>query len=364
MNELKNTAGILTVIVITSLMLCMTSAQPAWSVSLKAVPADKCGIGILPFDSGSAGPFSYLAPAIESMVGSRLTSPERISVISPQELRGFLDVETTMITDEDKKRAARELGLSYFVTGKVSQRGENAQVDLILLRVDSAIPAVSSHIAPTSLDAISPGVEDFCLQATDAVLRGAGSALSEEGKGEEQHPPMSEQPVEEKPAPDMEVSASRMHPARLIKRPFEGTPAAAGAEGHENRQRTEAIVKGAEDDELDLAPFPPPPDDSIPIGTSAPSEVEQKKASTPTEKDLESSSPLRLPEPPDQEERGNGWLSWILGPWGKEGRNNGQSGQEHSAPAKPASKELQTSPPASKDEHPPSADTGPIWQWY
>jgi hypothetical protein len=365
MNEMKSTAGILTVIVITGLMLCMNAARPVWSGSLKAVSAKKCSIGILPFDSGSAGPFSYLAPAIESMIASRLISPERISVISPQELRGFLKVERTVITDDEEKMLTRELGLSYFVAGKVFRKGENPQVELVLLRVDSKTPVVSLHIAPTSLDAISPGVEDFVAQATDAVLRSAGSDLLGAEKGEEQHPPVPQQPSEEKTPPDMEISVSRMHPDRLIKRPFEGTSAAAGAGAHENTQRTEAIVKGAEDDEIDLAPFPPPPDESIPAGTAASSKVGQTKASSPTKEDLDSPGLLRLPEPPAQEERRSGWLSWILGPWEKEGRSSGQSsGQGHSVPGQPASKELQTPPPGPKDGSPPAADAGPIWQWY
>lgn len=174
---------------------------------------DEVKVAVLPFDISSAGPFSYVGPAAEEVLISRLAS-ERIFVMDSFEIQRMTDKRQGLISPLNAGDIAGKLGVDYVVAGKVKAEGENITIDMNLLQVDSESPIFSLVFSPASLDEVPSRMEDFATQAANRILNGPKSVTAESGDRGGQKAPQKLQ--QEETAQDEDLMIARMHPDRLI----------------------------------------------------------------------------------------------------------------------------------------------------
>lgn len=175
---------------------------------------DKVRVAVLPFDINSAGPFSYIGPATEEVLSSRLASG-RIFVMDPLEIQRMTDKRSGFISLLNAGDIAGTLGVNYVVTGKVIKEGKNITIAMDLLKADSKSPLFSLVFSPSSLDEVPPRIENFATQAANHILNGPKSVTAKpEDRGEQKAPQKLSQ---EETAQDEDLIIARMHPDLLIR---------------------------------------------------------------------------------------------------------------------------------------------------
>lgn len=182
-------------------------------VSLEAAQRE-VKIAVLPFDISSAGAFSYVGPATEEVLSSRLAS-DSISVMDSFEIQRITGKKQGFISPLDARDMAGKLGVDYVVTGKVIAEGENVTIDMDLLQADSESPLFSLVFSPASLDEVPPRIEDFATQAANHTLNGPESVTAEPDTKDEQKAPHELSQKETAQAKDLKIT--RMHPDLLIR---------------------------------------------------------------------------------------------------------------------------------------------------
>ena len=182
-------------------------------VSLEAAQRE-VKIAVLPFDISSAGPFSYVGPATEEVLSSRLAL-DSISVMDSLEIQRITGKRQGFISPLDARDMAGKLGVDYVVTGKVTAEGENITIDMDLLQADSESPLFSLVFSPASLDEVPPRIEGFATQAANHILNDPKSVTAEPDTKDEQEAPQELSQEETAQAEDLIIA--RMHPDLLIR---------------------------------------------------------------------------------------------------------------------------------------------------
>ena len=330
-------------------------------------------IAVLPFDISSAGPFSYVGPATEEVLSSRLAL-DSISVMDSLEIQRITGKRQGFISPLDARDMAGKLGVDYVVTGKVTAEGENITIDMDLLQADSESPLFSLVFSPASLDEVPPRIEGFATQAANHILNGPKSVTVAPDTKDEQK--ATQELSQEETAQDEDLIIARMHPDRLIRQSDKdsGKPDRFSTPSDEESYTQELPVMPpeplesiepvpAEDDDILLPDYPPPPDEPIHYTDQTQETPEEQTAST----SLPGSEKLVLPQPPIKEEKG--WFSWIKKPWGGKDTSAQSMAPASTLPYQPPETETAeeqvaaTIPQASSTEQPIPTD-GPIWQWY
>ncbi|MEA3385825.1 MAG: hypothetical protein U9Q89_05165 [Thermodesulfobacteriota bacterium] len=170
-------------------------------------------IAVLPFDISSAGPFSYVGPATEEILSSRLAS-DSISVMDSFEIQRITGKRQGFISPLDARDMAGKLGVDYVVTGKIIVEGENVTIDIDLLQADPESPLFSLVFSSTSLDEVPPRIEGFATQAASHILNGPKSVTTETDTKDEQKAP--QELTQEETAQAEDLKTARMHPDLLI----------------------------------------------------------------------------------------------------------------------------------------------------
>jgi len=330
-------------------------------------------VAVLPFDISSAGPFSYVGPATEEILSSRLAS-DSISVMDSLEIRRITSEKQGFISPLDARDVAGKLGVDYVVTGKVIAEGENVKIDMDLLQADSESPLFSLVFSPASLDEVPPRIEGFATQAANHILNGTKSVTAAPDTKDEQK--ATQELLQEETAQDEDLIIARMHPDRLIRQSDKdfGKPDRFSTPSDEESY-TQALpvmppeplesiepVPAEDDDDILLPDYPPPPDEPIHYTDQTQETPEEQTAST----SLPGSEKLVLPQPLVKEEK-KGWFSWIKKPWGGKDTSAQSTASASTLPYQQPETEKEqvvaTIPQASSTEQPIPTD-GPIWQWY
>jgi TolB-like protein len=182
-------------------------------VSLEAAQRE-IKVAVLPFDISSAGPFSYVGPATEEVLSSRLAL-NSISVMDSLEIQRITGKRQGFISPLYARDVAGKLGVDYVVTGKIIAEGENVTIDMDLLQADSESPLFSLVFSPASLDEVPPRIEGFATQAANHILNGPKSVTAEPDVKDEQKAPQELSQKETAQAEDLIIA--RMHPDLLIR---------------------------------------------------------------------------------------------------------------------------------------------------
>ncbi len=336
-------------------------------------------VAVLPFDISSAGPFSYVGPATEEILSSRLAS-DSISVMDSLEIRRITGEKQGFISLLDARGVAGKLGVDYVVTGKVIAEGENVKIDMDLLQADSESPLFSLVFSPASLDEVPPRIEGFATQAANHILNGPKSVTAAPDTKDEQK--ATQELSQEETAQDEDLIIARMHPDRLIRQSDKdsGKPDRFSMPSDEESY-TQALpvmppeplesiepVPAEDNDDILLPDYPPPPDEPIHYTDQTQETPEEQTAST----SLPGSEKLVLPQPLVKEEK-KGWFSWIKKPWGGKDTSAQSTAPASTLPYQQPETEKEqvvaTIPQASSTEQPipaeqPIPTDGPIWQWY
>ena len=339
-----------------------------YPVSLEAVQRE-VKVAVLPFDISSAGPFSYVGPATEEVLSSRLASCS-ISVMDSLEIQRITGKRQRLISSLDARDMAGKLGVDYVVTGKVIAEGENVTIDMDLLRADSESPLFSLVFSPASLDEVPLKIEGFATQAANHILNGPKSVTAEADTNDEQKTP--QELSQEETDQDEDLIIARMHPDLLIRQSGKdsGKPERISTPSDEKSYTQELPVMPPEplpvpaenDDDILLPDYPPPPDEPIHSYSQTRQTTEEQTIST----SLPDSEQLALPQPPVKEEK-KGWFSWIKNPWGGKDTSAQSTAPASTPPYQPpeiAEEQVATTPQTSSTEQPIPPTDGPIWQWY
>jgi TolB-like protein len=182
-------------------------------VSLEAAQRE-IKVAVLPFDISSAGPFSYVGPATEEVLSSRLAL-NSISVMDSLEIQRITGKRQGFISPLYARDVAGKLGVDYVVTGKIIAEGENVTIDMDLLQADSESPLFSLVFSPAFLDEVPSRIEGFATQATNHILNGPKSVTAEPDVKDEQKTPQKLSQEETAQAEDLIIA--RMHPDLLIR---------------------------------------------------------------------------------------------------------------------------------------------------
>lgn len=328
-------------------------------------------IAVLPFDISSAGPFSYVGPATEEVLSSRLAS-DRIFVMDPLEIQRMTDKRHGFISRLNAGDMAGKLGVDYVVTGKVKAEGENITIDMDLLKADSESPLFSLGFSPMSLDEVPPRIENFATQAANHILNGPKSVTAAPDTKDDQKAP--QKLSQKETAQDEDLMIARMHPDLLIRQSIKdsGKPDRIFMPSDE-KSYTHALpvmppeplpVPTEDDDDILLPNYPSVPDETI----HYPDQTQQQ---TPEAQTASTSSPsseqLVLPQPAVKEKK-KGWFSWIKKPWSSKDRSAQSTVPASTLPYPPSETEIAEEqavaiPQTSSTEQPIPSD-GPIWQWY
>jgi TolB-like protein len=326
-------------------------------VSLEAAQ-NKVKIAVLPFNINSAGPFSYVGPATEEVLSSRLASSDSISVMDSLEIQRITGKRHGSISPLDARDMASKLGVDYVVTGKVTTEGKNVTIDMDLLQANSESPLFSLVFSPASLDEVPPRIESFATQAANHILNGPKSVTAEPDTKDEQKAPQELSQEETAQAEDLKIA--RMHPDLLIRQydMDSGKPDRIAMPSDEKTYTQELPIMPPEPLPVPAStlPYPPPETEKeqvaaiIPQASSTeqliptdepihyPEQIQQQTSEEQTASTSLPSEQLVLPQPPVKEEK-KGWFSWIKKPFAT------------------------TIPQTSSTEQPIPTD-GPIWQWY
>lgn len=182
-------------------------------ISLEAAQRE-IKVAVLPFDISSAGPFSYVGPATEEVLSSRLAL-NSISVMDSLEIQRITSKRQGFISPLYARDVAGKLGVDYVVTGKIIAEGENVTIDMDLLQADSESPLFSLVFSPAFLDEVPSRIEGFATQATNHILNGPKSVTAEPDVKDEQKAPQELSQKETAQAEDLIIA--RMHPDLLIR---------------------------------------------------------------------------------------------------------------------------------------------------
>ena len=327
-------------------------------------------VAVLPFDISSAGPFSYVGPATEEVLSSRLAS-DNISVMDSLEIQRIADKRQEFVSLLNAGDIAGKLGVDYVVTGKVTAEGENITIDMDLLKADSESPLFSLVFSPASLDEVPPRIEGFATQAANHILNSPKSVTAAPDTKDEQKAP--QEFSQEKTSQDEDLMISRMHPDLLIRQSGKdsGKPDQISMLSGEESYTQELPVMPPEplpvpvedDDDIPLPDYPPPPDEPIHSYSQTRQTSEEQTASI----SLPGSGQLVLPQPPVKEEE-KGWFSWIKKPWGSKDVSAQSmapaSTLPYPLPAHETAEEKVAIIPQTTNTEQPIPTDGPIWQWY
>jgi TolB-like protein len=314
-------------------------------------------VAVLPFDISSAGPFSYVGPATEEVLSSRLAS-DRIFVMDPLKIQCMTDKRHGFISPLNAGDMAGKLGVDYVVTGKVITEIKNITIYMDLLKADSESPLFSLVFSPESLDEVPPRIESFAIQAANHILNAPKSVTVTPDTKDDQKAP--QKLPQEETAQDEELMIARMHPDLLIRQYIKdsGKPDRIFVPSDKKSYNYALPVMPPEP-----LPVPIEDDDDILLPDYPPqtSEAQTTSASSP------SSGQLILPQPAVKEKK-EGWLSWIKKPWESKDRSAQSTALASTLPYTPPETEIAkeqaiTVPQTSSAEQPIPAD-GPIWQWY
>ena len=358
-------------------------------ISLEAVQRE-VKVAVLPFDISSAGPFSFVGPATEEVLSSRLASGS-ISVMDSLEIQRITDKRQGFISSLDARDMVGKLGVDYVVTGKVIAEGEGLTIGMDLLQVDSESPLFSLVFSPVSLDEVPSRIEDFATQAAKHILNVPKSVTAEPDTKDEQK--VSQKLSQEEIAQDEDLIIARMHPDLLIR------------QSDKDSDKPERISTPL-DEELYTQELPFMPPEPLPVPASilpcSPPETkiaeEQVAATIPhassTEQLIPTDEPIHHPEQnlqqtseeqtastslpgseqlvlsqPAVKEKKKGWFSWIKKPWGSKDTSVQSTAPAPDFPYQPPETKIAeeqvaaTIPQTSSTEQPITTD-GPIWQWY
>jgi TolB-like protein len=329
-------------------------------------------VAVLPFDISSAGPFSFVGPATEEVLSSRLASGS-ISVMDSLEIQRITSKTQGFISSLNARDMAGKLGVDYVVTGKVIAEGEGITIDMDLLQVDCESPLFSLVFSPASLDEVPSRIEDFATQAANYILNVPKSVTTEPDTKDQQKVP--QKLSQEETAQDEDLVIARMHPDLLIRQANKdsGKPERISTPSDKKSYTQELPpmppaeplpVPAEDDDDILLPDYPPPPDETIHYTDQTQKTSEEQTAST----SLPGSEQLVLPQPPVKEEK-KGWFSWIKKPWGSKDTSAQSTAPASTLPYPPpetktAEKQVAVTIPQTSSTEQPIPTDGPIWQWY
>jgi TolB-like protein len=314
-------------------------ALALYPVSLKAAQRE-VKVAVLPFDISSAGPFSYVGPATEEVLSSRLAS-DSISVMDSLEIQRVTGKGQGLISPLNAGDMAGKLGVDYVVTGKVTAEGENITIDMDLLKADSESPLFSLVFSPASLDEVPPRIEGFATQAANHILNGPKSVTAEPDTKDDQKAPQELSQEETAQAEDLKIA--RMHPDLLIKQSDKdsGKPDRISMPPDQESYTQELPVMPPEPLSVPAPalPYPPPKTEAV---------EKQVAATIPQTSSTEQLIPIDEPiHDPEQTRQ--------------------QTSEEQTASTSlPGSEQLVLPQPPVKEEKKgqPIPTDGPIWQWY
>jgi TolB-like protein len=305
-------------------------------VSLEAAQRE-VKIAVLPFDISSAGPFSYVGPATEEVLSSRLAS-NSISVKDSLEIQRITGKRQGFISPLDARDMAGKLEVDYVVTGKIIAEGENVTIDMDLLQADSESPLFSLVFSPASLDEVPPRIEDFATQAASHILNGPESVTAETDTKDEQNGPHELSQEETTQAEDLKIA--RMHPDLLIRQSDKdsGKPGRISTPPDRESYTQELPVMPPEPLPVPAStlPYPPPETENEQVAAIIP------KASS-TEQPIHIDEPIHYPEQTQETPE-----------------------EQTASTSLPGSEQLVLPQPPVKEEkkEQPIPTDGPIWQWY
>ncbi|MBW1965358.1 MAG: hypothetical protein JRI40_09140 [Deltaproteobacteria bacterium] len=316
-------------------------------ISLEAVQRE-VKVAVLPFDISSAGPFSFVGPATEEVLSSRLASGS-ISVMDSLEIQRITDKRQGFISSLDARDMVGKLGVDYVITGKVIAEGERLTIGMDLLQVDSESPLFSLVFSPVSLDEVPSRIEDFATQAAKHILNVPKSVTAESDTKDEQK--VSQKLSQEEIAQDEDLVIARMHPDLLIR------------QSDKDSDKPERISTPS-DEELYTRELPFMPPEPLPVPASMQQTSEEQTAST----SLPGSEQLVLPQPAVKEKK-KGWFSWIKKPWGSKDTSVQSTAPAPDFPYQPpetktAEEQVAATIPQTSSTEQPNTTDGPIWQWY
>ncbi len=259
-------------------------------VSLEAAQRE-VKIAVLPFDISSAGPSSYVGPATEEALSSRLAS-DSISVMDSLEIQRITGKRQGFISPIDARDMAGKLGVDYVVTGKIITEGENLTINMDLLQADSESPLFSLVFSPASLDEVPPRIEGFATQAANHILNGPKSVTAEPDAKDEQKAPLELSQKETAQAEDLIIA--RMHPDLLIRQSDKdsGKPDRISMPSDEESYTQKLPVMPPEPLSVPAStlPYPPPKTETV---------EEQVAATIPQTSSTEQPVPAEQPIPTD-----------------------------------------------------------------
>ncbi|RKX62062.1 MAG: hypothetical protein DRP37_02520 [Thermodesulfobacteriota bacterium] len=305
-------------------------------VSLEAAQRE-VKIAVLPFDISSAGPFSYVGPATEEVLSSRLAS-DSVSAMDSFEIQRITGKRQGFISPLDARGMAGKLGVDYVVTGKIIAEGENVTIDMDLLQADSESPLFSLVFSPASLDEIPPRIEDFATQAANHILNGPKSVTAEPDTKDDQKAPHELSQEETAQAEDLKTA--RMHPDLLIRQSDKdsGKPDRISMPPVQESytQKLPVMPPGPLPVPASTLPYPPPETEKEQVAATIPQ-------TSSTEQLISTDEPIHYPEQPRQ-----------------------QTSEEQTASTSLPSEQLVLPQPSVKEEkkEQPIPTDGPIWQWY
>jgi TolB-like protein len=200
LNMIKDDIQRILLIVLTiSIVFCPLCAEAA---------LPKARVAVLPIDTRSAGPFSYIGHATEEILSTRLAS-DRISVVDPLEVQDL--IKRGSISSLNIKDIAHRLDIEYILKGKVATKGKGLAIDLDLIHIGTKAPLLSLKFSPRSLNEVVPEIEDFARQARGHIL-GSPETLPVPAPAKAANGPLQEETVKNKG-----FMLSRMHPDLLVR---------------------------------------------------------------------------------------------------------------------------------------------------
>jgi TolB-like protein len=380
-------------------------------------------IAVLPIDTGKAGNFAYLGPAIEEALNSRLYKPGIISVVSPSDMAGAAKNQkagsVTAMKDE-----AKGLGARYFITGEVSSDGKTPELTLQLMEVSNSKPIRSLSIKNALADDILIKIDGFIAETADAIVTGPQSVAETPLQDTSIHsneaptikPMAQETPQKPEAVENNAVAMARINPDYFFYKKLDeirqqGNTAVPPAQSKAEANKAERDAKEAKEAYENVLPYPAPSKASESSkeagntngyknaqvaaslekatrkdGSKAPRITASSKIPYPTPEEIEAkaasaanaipeipppASIIKTPgEPqaqvqaPRQGETKEGWLSWILKPFKAKEQNETQALNKPALPKEKDGAALPSKSTKPDTAGPAAASDGPIWQWY
>ena len=383
-------------------------------------------IAVLPIDTGKAGNFAYLGPAIEEALNSRLYKPGIISVVSPSDMGGAAGSRKAG-SSTAMENEAKGLGAKYFITGEVSSDGKKPELTLRLMETSTPGPIRSLSIKNAMVDDILKKIDGFVAETADAIIAGPQPVAEMPAQDTSIQPnaapalkPMA-QDVPQKPeaVENNAVAMARINPDYFFYKKLDeikgqkDNTAAPPVKSKTGANKTGMDAKEAKEAYENVLPYPAPSPSKV-SGSSkeagntnnyenaqlaaslekatrkdgvkvpkitagsrppypTPEELEAKDASAADDiAEIPPAPVIKTPgktqtqaqTPRQGDETKEGWLSWILNPFKVKKQNETQASNK---PALPKEKDVAALP--SKNTGPDTAgqataSDGPIWQWY